>query len=161
MHIRHSQPDDLPVLLSIFEEAKQKMRAANNLNQWTNGYPSPQLLLDDIQKQQSYIILKDSIPLATFVLASGNDPTYTSIYQGAWLNDSQPYLTIHRLASRHEAHGIAQLVFNYAYSILPNLRADTHRDNLPMRHILTTNGFQYCGIIHLLNGDERLAYQKI
>ena len=25
---------------------------------------------------------------------------------------------------------------------------------------LVKNGFKYCGIIHLLNGDERLAYQK-
>ena len=26
---------------------------------------------------------------------------------------------------------------------------------------LAKAGFQYCGIIHLLDGDERLAYQKI
>ena len=43
----------------------------------------------------------------------------------------------------------------------PNLRADTHRDNRIMQHILQKHGFRYCGIIYLLNGDERLAYQKI
>ena len=30
-----------------------------------------------------------------------------------------------------------------------------------MQHILQKHGFRYCGIIYLLNGDERLAYQKI
>ena len=36
---------------------------------------------------------------------------------------------------------------------------DTHRDNVIMRHVIDRYGFTYCGIIYLLNGDERLAYQ--
>ena len=40
-----------------------------------------------------------------------------------------------------------------------NLRIDTHRDNVIMRHVIDLYGFTYCGIIYLLNGDERLAYQ--
>jgi hypothetical protein len=30
-----------------------------------------------------------------------------------------------------------------------------------MQGALAKAGFHYCGIIHLLDGDERLAYQKI
>ena len=30
-----------------------------------------------------------------------------------------------------------------------------------MRHCILKAGFQYCGIIHLASGDERLAYQLI
>lgn len=30
-----------------------------------------------------------------------------------------------------------------------------------MQHSLHKAGFSYCGIIYLLNGDERLAYQKV
>ena len=30
-----------------------------------------------------------------------------------------------------------------------------------MRHCIARAGFEYCGIIHLLNGDPRLAFQKI
>ena len=41
-----------------------------------------------------------------------------------------------------------------------NIRIDTHRDNVIMRHLLEKHGFKYCGIIYLENGDERLAYQK-
>ena len=40
-------------------------------------------------------------------------------------------------------------------------RQDTHRDNHILQHILKKHGFQYCGIIYLLNGDERLAFQKL
>ena len=30
-----------------------------------------------------------------------------------------------------------------------------------MQHVIQKHGFTYCGIIYLLSGDERLAYQKI
>ena len=49
----------------------------------------------------------------------------------------------------------------WCYRQIPNLRADTHRDNHILQHILKKHGFQYCGIIYLLNGDERLAFQKL
>ena len=29
-----------------------------------------------------------------------------------------------------------------------------------MQHNILKHGFAYCGIIYLLSGDERLAYQK-
>ena len=35
-----------------------------------------------------------------------------------------------------------------------------HEDNIIMRKGLEKHGYQYCGIIHLLNGDERMAFQK-
>ncbi len=38
---------------------------------------------------------------------------------------------------------------------------DTHRDNHIMQHNILKHGFQYCGVILLANGDERLAYQKM
>ena len=42
-----------------------------------------------------------------------------------------------------------------------DLRIDTHRDNIPMQKLLEKNGFVQCGIIHLSNGDERIAYEKV
>ena len=43
----------------------------------------------------------------------------------------------------------------------PTPVATLHRDNHIMQHLLAKHGFSQCGIIHLLNGDERLAYQKV
>ena len=89
------------------------------------------------------------------------EPTYKEIYDGQWLDDSSTYAVIHRLASIKSVHGIASLIFEWASIHYDNIRIDTHRDNSPMQHIVEKNGFQYCGIIHLENGDERLAYQRI
>ena len=43
----------------------------------------------------------------------------------------------------------------------PNLRADTHKDNIIMQNLLTRNGFIRCGIVYVSNGTARIAYQKI
>jgi hypothetical protein len=50
--------------------------------------------------------------------------------------------------------------FDFALSQCKNVKIDTHRDNIPMQRALEKKGFSYCGIIHIANGDERIAYQK-
>lgn len=40
-----------------------------------------------------------------------------------------------------------------------HVRIDTHRDNKTMQHVILKNGFEYCGIIYLKNGEQRLAYE--
>ena len=91
----------------------------------------------------------------------GNDPTYAHIYDGAWIDDKQPYGVIHRLASTEDSKGVASACLQWCYEQIPNLRADTHRDNHILQYILKKHGFKYCGIILLANGDERLAFQKV
>lgn len=57
-------------------------------------------------------------------------------------------------------HGIWDCVLTWAFERTHTLRIDTHRDNHIMQHNILKHGFTYCGIIYLLSGDERLAYQK-
>ena len=42
-----------------------------------------------------------------------------------------------------------------------SVRIDTHEDNIPMQNMIEKNGFKKCGIIYLLDGNKRLAYEKI
>ena len=51
-------------------------------------------------------------------------------------------------------------MMQWAFSEYPNVRIDTHEDNYVMQNMLKKLGYTYCGIIHLENGDPRLAYQK-
>jgi GNAT superfamily N-acetyltransferase len=97
-----------------------------------------------------------------FVLMAGDEPTYRVIERGGWPN-SKPYLTIHRLASRTDAHGVGMAVLAFAAEEAEKaglaLRADTHADNKPVQHLLKKFGFEYCGVIRVANGSERYAYQ--
>lgn len=161
MQIRKSTVSDLPVLMALYESGRRIMRQSGNLKQWTGGYPSEEVVLGDIRLGNSYLCLDgEGRAMGTFAFIPGADPTYARIYEGSWLDDTRPYATIHRLASREDVSGVAAACLDWCYAQIPNLRADTHRDNHIMQHILSKHGFHYCGIIYLLNGDERLAYQK-
>ncbi len=135
------------------------MRESGNLKQWTDGYPSADVFRQDIEKGVSYVVEQDGKVAATFALIPGPDVTYANIYEGQWLN-AEPYYVIHRIASRRGVRGVLKAVLDYAFQLTHNIRIDTHRDNAIMQHLMQKNHFQYCGIIYLLNGDERLAYQR-
>lgn len=160
--IRKTDITELDILMDIFEQGKRIMRKDGNMKQWTDGYPAEAIIRKDIAQGNSYVCLDDEQRIVgTFAFIPGEDPTYAQIYNGAWTDDTRPYGTIHRLASTETSKGVAAACLQWCYRRLPNLRADTHRDNRILQHILLKHGFRYCGIIYLANGDERLAYQKL
>ncbi len=159
--IRNAQVADLNTILALYESARVFMRETGNMTQWTGGYPSREVVLSDISKEKLYVCEESGAVLGVFYYAEEKDPTYGVIYDGAWCND-HPYAVIHRIAVSDEARGtgVAGFIFDACFARCPNLRIDTHRDNLPMQRALEKRGFLRCGIIHLLNGDERIAYQR-
>lgn len=159
--IRKATVADLPVVMKLFDSARSIMRADGNMHQWTGGYPTEAIALHDIEQGHCYLCIgADGEVEGTFAFIPGPDPTYLHIYEGCWAETEQPYAVVHRLASSGRMHGVADACFDWAYNQVPNLRVDTHRDNRIMQRFLLSRGFVYCGIIYLLNGDERLAYQK-
>ena len=159
LSIRHAELDDLPQILRIYEEARAFMRQTSNPNQWWDYHPAESVLREDIPKGQLYVIEADGIIGGVFAYIQGTDPTYLQIEGDGWLND-EPYGVIHRIAVAHRGQGLIARVFDWALAQCPNLRIDTHVDNAPMRRALEKYGFQYCGIIHIFNGDERIAFHK-
>ena len=159
MFIRAGEISDLDDILSIFEEARAFMRTSGNMTQWTNGYPSRDVILQDIRAGYCFVCVEDGTAAAVFSLIDGEDPTYGIIDGGSWLND-RPYATVHRMAVRVRNKGVAAFCLEWCFERCRNLRIDTHEDNIPMRRLVEKCGFQYCGIIYLPNGSPRLAYQK-
>jgi Na+/H+-dicarboxylate symporter len=156
-----SLPEDSERLMEVFATAKGIMAADGNVTQWTEGYPSMDIVKSDIEKDGGFVVEDDGKIVAYFAFLPSPEPTYDKIYDGKWLNDSEPYHVIHRIASFPEAHGIFQSIMEFCFAKEHNIRIDTHRDNKIMQHNIEKHGFKYCGIIHLANGDERLAYQKM
>lgn len=158
--IRKSSFEDLPVILRLRDQAREIMRSYGNVNQWPEGYPLKEKFENDIEQGHSYVMMDDKgVIVGTFAFIPGPDVTYKVIYDGQWL-DNEPYYVIHRIASTPDSHGILEALLDYCEAIAPNIRIDTHEGNIIMRKGLEKRGYQYCGIIHLLNGDERLAFQK-
>lgn len=137
------------------------MRSDGNFSQWTDGYPSEDVVRKDIGSANGYVIECNGSTEGYFAFIPGVEVTYLKIFDGHWIEDSLPYCTIHRLASTVGSKGIAGTCFEWCWKQCNNLRIDTHEDNRIMRHCVEKFGFKYCGVIHLLNGDPRLAFQKI
>ena len=178
MNIRRATYDDIPRIMEICRQARLIMRSDGNMTQWTGGYPSETVIMSDIDGCVGYVVEEETEKGAEAVEATvetvkggrldgyfafipGIEKTYLTIEDGQWLDDSKPYCTIHRLASTTTSHGIAAACFEWCWSQCRNLRIDTHSDNRIMRHCIEKSGFTYCGVIHLQNGDPRLAYQKL
>lgn len=147
------------MIMRLIEEARSIMRSCGNVNQWIGGYPSEDTIVEDINNGHCYLCVEQSGEVvASFAFIPGPEPTYKEIYEGQWLND-KPYHVVHRLASTAASHGVFNDVMDYCLAEAGCLRIDTHCDNVIMRRVIHRYGFTYCGIIYLLNGDERLAYQ--
>ena len=158
--IRLATKDDLPCIMKLIACGRQKMRAIGNVDQWTDGNPRKETILQDIVDENSYLVEDDGVPVATFAFMEGPEPTYEHIYQGEWIDSLSEYYVIHRIASAPNTCGILKFVLDYCSRRTTNICIDTHRQNVIMRYALPKYGFRYCGIIYLMDGAERLAYQR-
>lgn len=160
MEIRKTRPEEIDQVMAVYAHARQFMAEHGNPNQWGTTKPVREEVVEDIAQGYSYVCLENGRIAATFFYREGIDPTYVKIYDGAWIKEA-PYGVVHRIASAGIVKGAGSFCLNWAYTRCGNLRIDTHRDNIVMQNTLQKNGFVYCGIIHLADGEERLAYQKI
>jgi len=157
--IRPAEESDIPAIMPVLEAAKGIMRASGNRHQWIDGYPSEEVILNDIRARFGFVVADVEAIVAYFAFIPSPEPTYSYIEGGAWLDDTLPYHVIHRMGSTPESHGVFRSILDWCSGRERNLRIDTHRDNAIMQHCILQYGFRYCGIIYLASGDERLAYQ--
>lgn len=160
MEIRKSKQEDINQIMDCIDTARQLMRESGNQIQWTNGYPSKELMLESINNGFNFLIFDNDDVVATFDFIIGDDPNYAIIENGTWLNDEK-YGVIHRLASNGKAKGVARFCFEWCFSKFPNIRIDTHETNIPMQKVLEKLGYEKCGIIYVADGTPRLAFQKM
>ncbi len=150
---------DLNEIMKLIESSRKLMIANDNPNQWPKGYPSIEMIAEDLAHKDCRIIKCKNAIAGSFVVKNGPDPTYLKINDGHW-RDNSPYIVIHRITSNPEFHGIFKAIIAYCAKINEHIRIDTHKDNTIMQHLLKKNGFEYCGIIHIENGEERLAFER-
>lgn len=178
MVIRKAELAELDEIMKIFDIARQYMREKGNMNQWINGYPSRELITEDIEAGQLFVCLdsgdgdcsgnhcndgnvgndgNDGKIHGVFAFILGDDPTYHVIEGGSWLND-EPYGTIHRMASDGVISGLLEKSMPFCLSHTDNVRIDTHGDNEPMLRAVKRYGFRHCGVIYVADGSPREAF---
>lgn len=158
--IRKAELNDLATIVEIYKAAREFMKENGNSTQWGDKYPEEKLLIDDISKNQLYVVEDAGIIYGVFAFIIGEDETYKVIDKGKWLS-TDTYGTIHRIASNGKVKGLFDKVVAYCFNEINHLRIDTHFDNKIMQHLIEKSGFIKCGIIYVVDGSPRIAYEKI
>ena len=156
--IRTASAEDLPRIEEIYAYARRFMAEHGNPNQWGKTNPLHDWLGDDIEKKRLYVITDEKGIHGVFYFFIGPDPTYGEIEDGSWRHNGL-YGTIHRIASDGSG-GILRAAVEFCFSRIDHIRIDTHHDNIVMQKAVAKLGFTRSGIIHLANGDPRIAYER-
>lgn len=166
MIFRKAVTKDLKEIMPIIKSAQDYLKK-NKIDQWQNNYPNLKILKEDIKNNNLYILEINGEIVAVAAIIFAEDPFYNKITDGEWLKNGF-YGAIHRaaVAKKFKGQNLISEFFSQTYKMAQNLNADsiridTHRDNLAMRKVVEKEGFNYCGIIRVRNGSERLAYEKL
>lgn len=163
---RKAEEKDLDQIMKVIRDAQATLKA-DGVDQWQDGFPSRDLILEDMSVRSAFVILVDEIVSGFFVLAFGIEPDYVNPVRGAFKSD-EPYAAIHRTAISKDCKGkgLSHFMFQSAFEEIKKAgvnyaRIDTHHDNKRMRHIIAREGFEETSVIVLSsNGDERVAAEK-
>ena len=166
MEFRKANKRDIENIMPIIKHGQDFLKE-QGVNQWQDNYPDRETIEKDIESGYGYIVEDDSQLVATVALSFDGEVTYEKIYDGQWLTDYD-YCLIHRMSIHKDKRGsgISSFMLNSIFSLcrekgIKSIKVDTHRENIPMQQYLKKNGFQYCGVIYILDGDERLAFEKV
>ena len=112
--------------MQVMDAAKGIMRQSGNMHQWGDGYPSETVISADMEKNSGFVIEDSGEIVGYFAFLQSPEPTYNKIYDGQWLDDTQPYHVVHRIASYADAHGIFDNIMDFCFSHDTNIHAAQH-----------------------------------
>lgn len=167
--MRRVTVNDIGDVAQVFSSAKEALRSMK-VDQWSGDYPNADTVRDDIKDGVGYAMFFSERAIGYLALKMGEEYGYDKIFEGQWVNRDQPYATVHRLAlsKGFRGRGLSKLMLKEAADMAReadcvSLRTDTHPENTPMKALLQSMGFAYCGKYHLPDGEEegalRLCYE--
>lgn len=167
IYLRKSSLNDLDDIMEIIGEAKALLKKDGS-PQWQVGGPTREVLTNDIEKEINWVLIVDDVIAGTATLLDTPEPTYTDIKNGHWDNETDPYVTTHRVAisSKYRGMHLSKFMFTNLTTIavehgFKNLRIDTHALNQRMQGLAKSLGYQYRGNIFVDDpiDSKRLAFE--
>ncbi len=152
--------------MTIIKQAQQFLKE-NNVDQWQGDYPNTETIINDVAQKIGYVLVHNEKIVGTVAVSFDGEETYNTIYDGKW-KSNEKYAVVHRIAIHNDCRGM-----DLATTILKNIeqmclregihsiKIDTHKKNLAMQKLMQKNNFEYCGIIYLADGSERIAFEKL
>jgi len=128
MRIRLSTLQDLSDIMTIYDYAREFMRAHDNPRQWAiRNWPPESLIIEDIASQHNYVCVDDNDQIiGTFYYNYGQqiESDYLEIENGQWIGEDT-YGVVHRIAANGSQKGIGTFCLTWAYEQCHHIRIDT------------------------------------
>ena len=165
MEFRKSVKSDIENIMKIIKQAQAYFKS-QGINQWQNNYPNNEIINNDIDNGESYVLLKNNKIIATAVVSFKKEKSFNYITDGEWITNGKSGV-IHRVAvdNSYKGLGLSHEIIRYAEKLcvsngVYSIKVDTHEENILMQNLLKKNNFKYCGIIYLEDGAQRIAFEK-
>ncbi|CAM3015048.1 GNAT family N-acetyltransferase [Flavobacterium frigoris] len=163
-HFRKATTSEIPHIWIILQQAIAR-RKADGSDQWQDGYPNPDVIQNDIDKNAGFVLTEDDTIIGYTAVLINDEPAYENI-KGNWLTHGD-FVVFHRVAisENHLGKGLAKKLMNFIEEFAINnniysVKADTNFDNFAMMAIFEKSGYSYCGEVHF-RGSARKAYEKV
>ena len=136
---------DLQAVIELVAQGRAAL-ARQGVDQWQDGYPSPETIRRDLLCGDGRIVRIDGAAAAYAAFVFDGEPAYDRIEEGSWAAEG-PYVAVHRLVvgERFVRRGVAAALLREAAREalvrgIRSFRIDTHPDNGPMRALLVREG---------------------
>lgn len=145
---------DIDECLDLAYFANQLMLKRNN-PQWSMGYPTADILKEDVDNNQLIVVLEQDEIVGMMALVKGKDPLYEEY--DFWTPGK--YFSVHRVISKRSGLGrkLLNLAIDEAIKQGANVRIDTHVKNLNMQSLIESCGFKRVGLVDQNYTDHTLA----
>lgn len=164
LSLRKSHHSEIDFIWEILQSAIAR-RKAEGSKQWQDGYPNPEVLKSDFQKNASYVFTFNEEIIGYCAVLINDEPAYQEL-QGQWLSESD-FIVLHRIAiaEKYLGKGFAKQMMEHVEKLalsqkIYSIKADTNFDNLAMLHLFNKLGYSYCGEVHF-RGSPRKAFEKL
>jgi GNAT superfamily N-acetyltransferase len=164
IQFRKTTQQDIPQIWEILQKAIQR-RKEDGSNQWQDGYPNPEVIRNDMEKEAGFVLMDDEKVIGYCAVFINDEPAYADI-EGKWLTNDD-FVVFHRVAVAEEylGKGLAKEMMKFIEEFaldnsIYSVKADTNFDNLAMMKSFEKAGYTYCGEVYF-RGSARKAYEKV
>ena len=149
--IRHAKLSEIDEIMAITRACAIKMRS-ENIHQWNEHYPNEQAFIDDIERNELFVLLLDTKIIGSIVISTKKDAEYVPI---EWITQESSHYYIHRLAIDPiwQGKGHAKRLMDFAENKaienrVASIRLDTFSQNLRNQIFYKKRGYTRLGSIY-------------
>lgn len=164
LQFRLAKDADSKVIWNLLKMAILR-RKKDGSNQWQDGYPNSEVIINDIQKKYGYVLTLNDEIVGYCALLVNDEPDYLHI-EGEWLTHDD-FIVFHRLAISEKFlnKGLAKKMVSHIeqFAISKNIhsvKADTNHDNTQMLKLFKSLNYSFCGKVYIRK-SPRKAFEKV